>query len=59
MNKGMICLYKIPLAYETLPRCFRELSTPNVKVAEARRILLSKLKFFGVTLLRIFLRVSS
>jgi hypothetical protein len=25
MNKGMIYPYEIPLAYETLPRCFREL----------------------------------
>lgn len=47
MNNRMIYLYEIPLAYETLPRCFRELSTPNEEVAELRRILLSVLKFFG------------
>lgn len=46
MNEGMIYLYKIPPAYETLPRCFRELSTPNVEVAKPLGILLSKLKFF-------------
>ena len=42
----MICLYELPLAYETAASLFQRLSTPNEKVAERRGILLSKIKFF-------------
>jgi hypothetical protein len=54
----MICLYELPLAYETAASLFQRLPTPNVEVAEETGILLSKIKIFWVVLSGKVLRVT-
>jgi hypothetical protein len=54
----MICLYELPLVYETAASLFQRLPTPNVEVAERNPILLSKIKFFRVVPFRDLLRVT-
>jgi hypothetical protein len=54
----MIGLYELPLAYETAASLFQRLPTPNVKVAEERGILLSKINIFWVVLSGELLRVN-